>query len=603
VTLLGAAQGAGPAPSSLTVQEHYRWYILGALGICLLEMVLIALLLMQRFQRRKLEHSLHDRVRFLGLIIELSSSQRHDAGGTDRWLQEWLQRLGMFLGLDRAAVVQARQGAFQATHWWSADAAPAPVPVPTRDFPWSTDLLRHGKTVRVSRLADLPPEAAIDRQAWEKEGIKSLLATPLIDRDRVIGQLILATCGSERDWPAEVVTHLRLVGDIFAGALVARRAETARAASERLSEILLGVVSRPTAVLDPAGKVVNANAAWVRLGQEPGSDGIPWAPLGGNYLEACGHAAAAGESPLARQAFEGVGAVLAAGREDRRLKYEWPDGHPREILIIPLHRPEGGSVVSCLDSADLERAERDAQELRQTIAHFGRVATLGELSASLAHELNQPLTAILSNVQAARRFLAAGPQNLDEIGEILSDIEDDDRRAGEVIRRLRALMRKEAADRETLRLPELVHEVLSLMSADARTRQLSIRLELDETLPPVRADRVQLSQVVLNLLLNGADAMRHTRPGERELLLRAWRYDERSVALSVRDRGTGIQAEPIERIFEPFYTSKAEGLGVGLCICQTILQAHGGRIWAANNPDHGATLHLVLPAVDGGEGR
>jgi two-component system sensor kinase FixL len=224
--------------------------------------------------------------------------------------------------------------------------------------------------------------------------------------------------------------------------------------------------------------------------------------------------------------------------------------------------------------------------------------SLGEMSASLAHELNQPLTAILSNVQAAKRFLATRPHNLAEIHEILVDIEEDNQRAGEIIRRLRTMIRKGHTDRQRLLLNDHVQEVADLISADARLRHIAVVLDLDPGLPAIHADRVQLSQVILNLTLNGADAMETTIPEERELLLRTWRYNNESVALSVRDRGAGITAKPVDQIFEPYYSSKREGLGLGLSIARSIVEAHGGWIRAANNPDRGATLLLVLP-IDG----
>jgi signal transduction histidine kinase len=146
-----------------------------------------------------------------------------------------------------------------------------------------------------------------------------------------------------------------------------------------------------------------------------------------------------------------------------------------------------------------------------------------------------------------------------------------------------------------LALHDQVREVAHLSSPDARIRQVAVVLELDPALPPVRADRIQLSQVILNLMMNGADAMDKISPGERELVLRTWRYDDQSVALSVRDRGPGITINPVDRIFEPYYTSKRDGMGLGLSICRSIVEAHGGRIWASNNPDQGATLHVVLP--------
>jgi C4-dicarboxylate-specific signal transduction histidine kinase len=580
------------------IWEQYGWYIAAAMVICSLQAGLIAALLFQRSARHEAQRSLQDRVRFLGLVIELSaSSLRLTAAEVDRWIADWLRRLGVFLGVDRAAVIVEQMGALRATHTWStASIGPLP-PTAVGDVPWAASALRRGEIVQVSRLPELPPAAATDRATWQRFGVKSFLATPLTKRGSTISALSFATHRGERTWPDELVTHLRLIGHIFASAFAMRRAEIARYASEQLSGTLLGVLSAPSAVVDRQSNILRVNQAWRQLAREAGPTALPWGPVGSNYLEICRRAGTAGVTTTP-EALSGIEAALSGGNGEFRLKYDWASSTGRrrmEVLVAPLTRPEGGAVISHIDLTDRERAERETQELRQTIAHFGRVASLGELSASLAHELNQPLTAILSNVQAARRFLAAAPDNLGEIHEILTDIEEDDRRAGEVIRRLRTMIRKGQTEHQVFYLHDQVREVTHLIAPDTRIRQIPVVLELDSALPPVRADQIQLSQVILNLMMNGADAMEKINPGERELLLRTWRYDDASVALSVRDRGVGISVSPVDRIFEPFYTSKRDGMGMGLSICRSILEAHGGRIWASNNPDRGATLHLVLP--------
>lgn len=581
-----------------SIWQEYGWYIAAILVICFLQAALIVMLLVQRSARQQAQRSLQERVEFLRLVAEVSSSSlRLSAAEVDPWIDDWVRRLGTVLGVDRAALIEEQQEALRFTHTWSADRM-GPLPAPSADeFPWAMSALRRSGIVQVSRLADLPAEAGIDRATWQRYGVKAFLATPLVEGGETVGALVLAAHQAERTWPDEVVTRLRLLGDIFASALAIRRAQTARSASEQLTGTLLAVLSAPTAVLDRDSNILRVNKAWADLAGEPSTTALPWAPMGSNYLEVCRRAEPAG-SLVSSEALDAIESVLNGGREEFRLRYDLssPTGERyMEALVAPLGRPEGGAMISHIDLTDQERAERETRELRQTIAHFGRVATLSELSASMAHELNQPLTAIMSNVQAARRFLAAAPYDLDEIREILTDIEEDDRRAGEVIRRLRVMIRKGQTDRELLALHDQIREVAKLISPDARIRQVNVVLELDPSLPPVRADRVQLSQVILNLMMNGVDAMEKVTSGERELILRTWRYDDRSVALSVQDRGPGITANPVDRIFEPFYTSKREGMGLGLSICRSIVETHGGRIWASNNHDRGATLHLVLP--------
>jgi two-component system sensor kinase FixL len=248
-----------------------------------------------------------------------------------------------------------------------------------------------------------------------------------------------------------------------------------------------------------------------------------------------------------------------------------------------------------------KQSELEAQGLRNDLAHAGRVATIGELTASLAHELNQPLTAILSNAQAGQRVLETAPVDLEEVGEILKDIVEDDKRAGEVIRRLRSLLRKGDPEMRALDLNEALDEVARLVSGDAVVRGVSIRLELADGLPPVLGDRVQLQQVALNLVINGMDAMRESDTRDRVLVLQTARAGAKTVRVEVRDSGTGISEGDMGKIFKTFYTTKPDGMGMGLAITRSIVDVHGGRLEAHNNPDGGATFSFTLPiGHDGG---
>ena len=241
------------------------------------------------------------------------------------------------------------------------------------------------------------------------------------------------------------------------------------------------------------------------------------------------------------------------------------------------------------------RAEMEGQRLREDLAHIGRVSTVGELTASLAHELNQPLTAILANAQAVRRILDAGQADLIEVRAIVDDIVDDDKRASDVIGRLRSLLKKGTLERSSVDMSELVGQVARLVAGDAVLRGVMIRLELAPDLPPVAADRVQLQQVIMNLILNGLDAMRDSAMGSRILLLRTARGGEGSVAVTVQDSGAGIASTELDQVFDAFYTTKTNGLGMGLAIVKSIVEAHGGRVEGRNNPKGGATFSFALP--------
>jgi two-component system sensor kinase FixL len=243
--------------------------------------------------------------------------------------------------------------------------------------------------------------------------------------------------------------------------------------------------------------------------------------------------------------------------------------------------------------AEIHRHERETGQQRDQLAHLARVASLGELSASLAHELNQPLTAILSNAQAGLRMLQQGG-NDEEVRAALQDIVEDDRRASEVIRRLRGMLIKEQAELRELDVNELVREVLRLYRSDLLNRRITLELALAPGLPPVRGDRVQLQQVLLNLLINAADAM--TGLERRTLFIDTGRHED-AVRVKVRDTGAGIADGDLERVFEPFVSTKPTGLGLGLAVCRTIVDVHRGRLWAERNPGGGASFQLELPST------
>ena len=250
------------------------------------------------------------------------------------------------------------------------------------------------------------------------------------------------------------------------------------------------------------------------------------------------------------------------------------------------------------DITELRHAKEEARKRREEIAHLGRVATMGELSASLAHELNQPLTAILSNAQAALRFIAGDSPDLAEIRDILNDIVADDRRAGNVIHRLRSLFRKGKVARVEVDINDLVHEVVSLINAEAMIRNVSIETTLDRSLAPVLGDRIHLQQVMINFILNASEAMTDIAEAPRRIIISTSKADQKMVKVGIRDFGSGIIEGHLNQIIEPFYTTKPEGMGMGLSINRSIIEAHAGRFWAENNPDRGATFYFTLPIYE-----
>ena len=266
---------------------------------------------------------------------------------------------------------------------------------------------------------------------------------------------------------------------------------------------------------------------------------------------------------------------------------------------VPRYDSDGtflGYIGSAIDVSQRRAAETNLRHQREQLARITRISTMGELAASLAHELNQPLTAILANAQAAERLIAAKPPDLEEVSDILNDIVKDNTRAGEIIWRMKALVRKENLELAQIDLSTVVRDVALLLHSDAILHNIRLRLDLANGFSPVRGDRVQLQQVVLNLLLNAFDAMKDVSENEREIQLWVAPEDHDSLTVGISDCGMGVRGEILERVFEPFYTTKDGGLGMGLAISRSIIEVHGGRLWAeCNDPKPGMTFYFTVP--------
>jgi two-component system, LuxR family, sensor kinase FixL len=277
--------------------------------------------------------------------------------------------------------------------------------------------------------------------------------------------------------------------------------------------------------------------------------------------------------------------------------------HWLQTLRCPVLDPDGTVtqvLTSATDITAWKEKELQIERQRNELAHLSRVTMLSELAGSLAHELNQPLTAILSNAQAALRFLAQNRPDLEEINDILRDIVRDDKRAGEVIEGMRALLKKTETRYEPVDINEVIQTVVKLVRSDLLNAGVSLNMALASDLPLVKGDRVQLQQVLINLFMNGSGAMRDNPSADRKLFVSSELDGNDDILVCVADQGHGIPPNDLKRVFEPFFSTKSNGMGLGLSVCFKIMSAHGGALWAANNANRGASFRFVLPAEPDG---
>ena len=275
-----------------------------------------------------------------------------------------------------------------------------------------------------------------------------------------------------------------------------------------------------------------------------------------------------------------------------------------DVYAFRVEDPKRGRVGMLFnDITERKRAEAEARdserrfrEVQAELAHAGRVAAMGQLSASIAHEVKQPITAAVAGAFAAQRWLSADPPNFREVDDALSTIIKEGKRAGEVVARIPALIKKVPARKDNVAINDAILEVISLTRAEAANNGVSVRTQLTEGLPGVQGYRVQLQQVLLNLIINAIEAMRDVGEDERELFI-STRNEPDGVSVEVRDSGPGFAPETLDHVFAGFYTPKPDGLGIGLSICRSIIEAHNGRLWASANLPRGASFQFALPAI------
>jgi PAS domain S-box-containing protein len=549
-------------------------------------------------EHKRIVEQQEEDLRYGTMITDLSSKFVNlPPGEVDGAIEDAQRRVCEFLGLDLSALwqpVEETPGDYRLTHHYRSMGGPPITRMSaTENFPWCHQQLLAGNVIAISSMDELPPGAARDQEVWRHFGVKTSLTLPLsAGGGPAIGFLSFNDIRKERDWPHVLVQRLQLIAQVFTNALVRRRSdESLRESAE---------INRATFEQAAVGIAhVGTDGRWLRV-----NDRL-CAIVGYSREELMQLTFQDLTHPDDLQAdLDHVRRVLSGAvktysmekryfRKDRSLVW----AH----LTVSLVRTEQGepkhfiSVVE--DISERKRAEEEMHRLRLQLWHADRVAQTGAITASLAHELNQPLTGILSTAQAGLRFLAAGNPDFALTQEILTNIVHDTKRAGAVINGLRAMLRHKETQREPISLQDTIHEVLDLLHSELISRQVEhhLQVELDAQ---VLADKAQIQQVLLNLVMNALEAMQDQPPEQRHLELTLARTNAGEAMVALRDSGPGIPAEQKDKLFMAFWTTKPQGMGIGLPISYSIIETHGGRLWSENNPERGATFYFTMPAYE-----
>jgi PAS domain S-box-containing protein len=432
------------------------------------------------------------------------------------------------------------------------------------------------------------PAFAADPYIRQRQA-RSILCLPLVNQSKLIGVLYLENNLAPRVFTPTRISVLRLVASQAAIALENTRLYHDLAEREAKIRRLVDANIIGIFFWDLEGPILGANDAFLRIVGYDREDLVAgrlrWIEL---------------TPPEWRDRHERwwtpelktTGSVRPYEKE-----YSRKDGSRVPVLVGSTSfdevRNQGVSFV--LDLTERKRAEEALRTVQMELAHANRVATMGQLTASIAHEVKQPIAATVANAEAALRWLGHRPPDLDEVRQAVARIVKEGHRAGKVISRIRALVNKAPPVKDRLNINEAIREVIELTRGETVKNDVSVRTDLADDLPLIHGDRVQLQQVLLNLIINAVEAMTDVGKGARELLIRTGEAEAGYLLVAVRDSGPGLDPKRVDRLFETFYTTKAGGMGMGLAICRSIIEAHGGRLWACTNEPRGAVFQFTLP--------
>ena len=585
-------------------------------------------------------------LRFERMLVELSAqfvTLPHN--GVRAAIDHALRAVGEALDLDRSVLFRfdAPNDVLVSEHSWTRPEFPAARRGDlTQHFPWATARVRRGERLVFSAVDELPPEAAIDAASYRRNGCKSHVAVPLAVGGRIVGALAFATFRSSRAWSADLLGRLNLVAEILGNALAREEAqetlETLHAFERMASDVVASLVLAAPASVDEAiagalGRVARTMAAdratlWettsatddlraTHAWHAPHASALP--AIDGDAMRRLA-ARLEREEPVRSGDVRGIATDADGGASDAallvvplrverafvgalslertRAAHAWPDALVSRVQLM-------GDVLATVvarrrsEQRALE-AQAEAAQHRERLAHLVRVHTAGEMSAGIAHEINQPLVAIENYALAARRYLGAGAgADPAKLTELVDKILAQSSRAGDVIKHLRAMVRRHEFEVKRIDMRRVVADSLRFVTLEGQLRDVALAVSLPEQGLDVTVDEVQIQQVILNLARNAIESMaRMPAAAPRRLDVAAGALPDQRVFVRVADNGPGFDDAQGEHLFEPFYTTKDAGLGVGLSLCRTIVEAHGGHLRGSAGADGGAVFEFTLPCAD-----
>ncbi len=543
--------------------------------------------------------SLDEHLTFERLLADLSARLANVSGDQlETEIESGLKQLLEFLGFDRSNF-----GEFTADGWATILCSVAaegverypPGPVPTFAG-WYLSRLRAERIVRVRSIDDLPPGAIEEAEYFRQSGIRSSVGIPLHVGGRIVGFINFSAFRSTREWPDDLIARLKIVGEVMAQALVRKRSEAALQASEERWRSMFEASNLGISIIDQNLSYIATNRAFQAMLGYTADELQKLTPVDVTVED---------DRDVTR-------ARLTELQQGERHHYETVKQYRRKdgttiwghVYASAVRDTKSGAKMFIGTLIDITATRQAQDALRATqsqLALITRRTTMHEVTATIAHEVNQPLAAIVANGNAALRWLGKTPPEVAEAVANVNQIISDGHRASGVIASIRGMFKKDEHAKALLDANVVIREVLEFLQGDLSSKQVSVRTKLGRDLPQIFADHVQLQQVVLNLVTNAIEAMTGTPSASRSLNISSKLGQSDQVMIAVEDSGPGIDAKDLDHIFDAFFTTKSQGMGMGLSICRSIVEAHGGRLWASARRPHGSIFYLTLPSVAAGD--